>query len=44
MPKVSRELVVVIQGLVILFVGALEYLFRPVLLPWLRRRRRLAAE
>ncbi len=44
MPKVSRELVVVIQGLVILFVGALEYLFRPVLLPWLRGRRRAAAE
>ena len=44
MPKVSRELVVVIQGLVILFVGALEFLFRPVLLPWLRGRRRAAAE
>ena len=44
MPRVSRELVVVIQGLVILFVGALEYLFRPVLLPWVRARRRRAAE
>ena len=43
MPRVSRELVVVIQGLVILFVGALEYLFRPVLLPWFRARRRRTA-
>jgi simple sugar transport system permease protein len=29
MPKISREMVVVIQGLVILFAGALEYLFKP---------------
>ena len=43
MPKVSRELVVVIQGLVILFVGALEFLFLPVLLPWFRARLRSAA-
>ena len=42
MPRVSRELVVVIQGLVILFVGALEYLFRPVLLPWVRAARQRA--
>ena len=38
MPRVSRELVVVIQGLVILFAGALEFLFLPLLLPWLRAR------
>ena len=38
MPRVSRELVVVIQGLVILFAGALEFLFLPWLLPWLRAR------
>ncbi|MFP6688711.1 MAG: ABC transporter permease, partial [Alphaproteobacteria bacterium] len=30
-PKISREMVVVIQGLVILFGGALEYMFQPFL-------------
>jgi len=29
MPAISRDLVVVIQGLVILFAGALEHMFRP---------------
>ena len=29
MPKITREMVVVIQGLVILFAGALENMFRP---------------
>ncbi len=29
MPRVSRDMVVVIEGLVILFAGALEHLFRP---------------
>jgi len=29
MPNVSRDLIVVIQGLVILFAGALEHMFRP---------------
>lgn len=29
MPRLSRDLVVVIQGLVILFAGALEHMFRP---------------
>ena len=29
MPKISRDMVVVIQGLVILFAGALENMFRP---------------
>ena len=52
MPKVTRDLVVVIQGLVILFVGALEYLFLPALRPWFQgaaagdgrnRKRRSAA-
>ena len=38
MPRVSRELVVVIQALVIMFVGALEFLFLPALRPWLRAR------
>ncbi|TVQ28781.1 MAG: ABC transporter permease, partial [Geminicoccaceae bacterium] len=31
MPTISREMVVVIQGLVILFAGALENMFRPTL-------------
>ena len=31
MPALSRDIVVVIQGLVILFAGALEHLFRPYL-------------
>jgi simple sugar transport system permease protein len=31
MPKITREMIVVIQGLVILFAGALEYMFRPAL-------------
>ncbi|MBM3533178.1 MAG: ABC transporter permease [Alphaproteobacteria bacterium] len=31
MPQLSKEMVVVIQGLVILFCGALEHLFRPQL-------------
>ncbi|MDG5496402.1 ABC transporter permease [Niveispirillum sp. BGYR6] len=30
-PSISRELVVVIQGVVILFAGALEHMFRPTL-------------
>ncbi len=31
MPSISREMVVVIQGLIILFAGALEHMFRPTL-------------
>jgi simple sugar transport system permease protein len=42
MPAVSRDLVVVVQGLVILFAGALENLFRPGLVALFGRRRRLA--
>ncbi len=30
MPAISRDMIVIIQGLVILFAGALEHLFRPV--------------
>ncbi|NVK35374.1 MAG: ABC transporter permease, partial [Rhodobacteraceae bacterium] len=30
-PTISRDMIVVIQGLVILFAGALEYMFRPSL-------------
>ncbi|WP_159945974.1 ABC transporter permease [Rhizobium sp. 18065] len=31
MPNITREMIVVIQGLVVLFAGALEYMFRPAL-------------
>ena len=31
MPAISRDMIVVIQGLVILFAGALEHMFRPSL-------------
>ncbi|WP_026790699.1 ABC transporter permease [Pleomorphomonas oryzae] len=31
MPKITRDMIVVIQGLVVLFAGALEYLFRPAI-------------
>lgn len=31
MPNITRDMIVVIQGLVILFAGALEYMYRPVL-------------
>lgn len=42
-PAISREMVVVIQGLVILFAGALEYMFRPYLLALFDPRRRRPA-
>lgn len=32
MPAITRDMIVVIQGLVILFAGALEHMFRPALL------------
>jgi simple sugar transport system permease protein len=31
MPNITREMIVVIQGLVILFAGALEFMYRPAL-------------
>ncbi len=37
-PTITRELVVVIQGLVILFSGALEHMFRPQLERLFQRR------
>jgi simple sugar transport system permease protein len=47
MPEVSVQVVVVIQGLVILFTGALEHMFRPALgrmaARWEGRRRPLPA-
>ncbi|MEL6677823.1 MAG: ABC transporter permease [Pseudomonadota bacterium] len=33
MPSITRDMVVVIQGLVILFAGAMEFLFRPMIAP-----------
>ncbi len=44
MPRITRELVVVIQGLVILFSGALEYMLRPRIEALFRRRSTLAGE
>ena len=38
-PRITRDMVVVIQGLVILFAGALEFMFVPALRAALRRRR-----
>ena len=38
MPKVNRDMVVVIQGLVILLCGAMENMVRGPLLAWYRRR------
>jgi simple sugar transport system permease protein len=42
MPKISRDMIVVIQGLVILFAGALEHMFRPALTEYFAARRRRA--
>jgi simple sugar transport system permease protein len=43
MPNISRDMIVVIQGLVILFAGALEHMFRPAIVTLLVRRPRLEA-
>jgi simple sugar transport system permease protein len=44
MPNISRDMIVVIQGLVILFAGALEHMYRPTLSRlFARNRDRLAA-
>jgi ABC-type uncharacterized transport system permease subunit len=43
MPKISRDMIVVIQGLVILFAGALENMFRPALTEFFIARARAAA-
>jgi general nucleoside transport system permease protein len=43
MPKISRDMIVVIQGLVILFAGALENMFRPALTEFFVARARAAA-
>jgi ABC-type uncharacterized transport system permease subunit len=41
-PKITREMVVVIQGLVILFCGALEFMLKPRIEALFRRRPRAA--
>ncbi len=43
MPNISRDMIVVIQGLVILFAGALEHMFRPAIVSLLARRPRVEA-
>ena len=43
MPTVTRDMVVVIQGLVILFSGAMEHVFRPHIVAAYRRLRRRGA-
>jgi simple sugar transport system permease protein len=43
MPTISRDIVVVIQGLVILFAGALEHMFRPTLIAIFARSERAEA-
>jgi simple sugar transport system permease protein len=44
MPNISRDMIVVIQGLVILFAGALEHMFRPAITAAYLGLRRPAAE
>lgn len=43
MPGISRDMIVVIQGLVILFAGALEHMYRPTLSRYFSRNQRIAA-
>jgi len=43
LPNISRDMIVLIQGLVILFAGALEHMFRPALLRLFAGRARPAA-
>jgi general nucleoside transport system permease protein len=44
MPEITRDMIVVIQGLVILFAGALENMFRPAVTAFFARRGNAAAE
>lgn len=41
MPNITREMILVIQGLVILFAGALEYMFRPAMVRIYQQFRRV---
>ncbi|MGB0498783.1 MAG: ABC transporter permease [Rubricella sp.] len=38
MPNITRDMVVVIQGLVILFAGAMEFMFRPFIAPFFAQK------
>ncbi|WP_180898219.1 ABC transporter permease [Martelella soudanensis] len=42
MPQITRDMIVMIQGLVILFAGALEFLYRPALVKVFSRRQMAA--
>jgi general nucleoside transport system permease protein len=44
MPEISRDMIVVIQGLVILFAGALEHMFRPAITGFFARRGKSRSE
>jgi simple sugar transport system permease protein len=41
-PNISREMIILIQGLVVLFAGALENVFRPAMVRLFARRPRAA--
>ncbi len=43
-PAITRDMIIVIQGLVILFAGALEYMFRPTLVHLFTMGRKSAAQ
>ncbi len=42
MPNITRDMIIVIQGLVILFAGALEHMFRPAIIKLFTPSRALA--
>jgi general nucleoside transport system permease protein len=44
MPEITRDMIVVIQGLVILFAGALEHMFRPAITAFFARRGKSRSE
>jgi simple sugar transport system permease protein len=44
MPNITRDMIIVIQGLVILFAGALEHMFRPTIVRLFTPSRALAAK
>lgn len=44
MPAITRDMIIVIQGLVILFAGALEYMFRPAMVRIFASRRSPATQ
>ena len=44
MPEITRDMIVVIQGLVILFAGALEHMFRPAITAFFMRAAKSRSE